>query len=125
MDFIGRGALTKLAQQIVAPDSKFTWKGQVSLGAPSRNLTFGFNQIEMTTMHGIHHLVKTRSLRNQYNDYWAIPDYENIGVAQYEADFYGNNVKTDDDYEGIKDIIKSKKGLWLQLLKRHHLIKLQ
>lgn len=120
MDFIGRGAMTKLAQKIVDPSAEFTWKGTVSLGA-TNDLKLGFKAVELNTVHGQHNLVQTRSLRNQYNDYWIVPDYENIGVAQYEADQYGNDVKKDDDYEGIKDTIKSKKGLWLQLLKKHHM----
>jgi hypothetical protein len=124
MDFMGRGAMTKLAQKIVDPAAEFTWKGQVSLGNTS-SLSLGFDAVEMNTVHGQHNLVATRSLRNQYNNYWAIPDYENIGVAEYSADFYGNNVKTDDDYEGVKDVIKSKKGLWMTLLKKHHLFILQ
>lgn len=121
MDFLGRSAMTKLAQKIVDPAATFTWKGQVSLGSPQRLLNLGFNAVEMNTVHGQHNLVQTRSLRNQYKNYWCIPDYENIGIAQYEADFYGNNVKTDDDYEGVKDVVKSKKGLKMILLKKHHL----
>ena len=124
MDFLGRGAMTKLAQKIVDSSAEWNWKGQVSISTPQR-LALGFNAVELNTVHGQHNLVQTRSLRNQYNNYWCIPDYENIGVAQYEADFYGNNVKVDDDYEGIKDVIKSKKGLWMTLLKKHHLYILQ
>lgn len=125
VDFIGRGALTLLAQKIVDPDASFTWKGQVSLSPPQMMLKLGFNALELNTIHGTHNITPTRSLRNQYNNYWLIPNYENIGIAQFEADQYLNNVKTDNDYEGVKDVIKSKKGLFMTLLKTHHMIVLK
>lgn len=123
--FIGRGALTKIAQKIASDTDKFNWKGKVTLGTAKTNVTFGFKQIEFQTPHGILYLVPTRSLRNQYNNYMIIPDYQNIGVAQFTADEYKNNVKTDNDYDGVKDTIKSRKGLWMQLLKRHHMMVLE
>jgi len=43
-------------------------------------------------------------------------------VAVFKPDEYKNNVKTDNDYDGVKDTIKSKKGLWMQLLKRQHMV---
>lgn len=125
VDFIGRGALTLLAQKIVDPDANFTWKGQVSLGSPQMMLKLGFKSLELNTIHGTHNLTPTRSLRNQYNNYWLVPNYENVGIAQFEADQYLNNVKTDNDYEGVKDVIKSKKGLFMTLLKTHHMIVLR
>lgn len=123
--FSARGALTKIAQKISTGDGEMTWKGQVTLSAPQRNLTLGFKQLELNTIHGTWHLVPTRSLRNQYNNYIIIPDQNNIGVAVFKADEYRNNVKTDNDYDGVKDTIKSKKGLWMQLLKRHHMVIMQ
>ena len=124
--FSGRGALTKIAQKIADTTAgSMTWKGQVTLADEGRNLNLGFRQIALETIHGIWHLVPTRSLRNQYNNYIAIPDAENIGVAVFKPDEYKNNVKTDNDYDGVKDTIKSKKGLWMQLLKRHHLVIMQ
>ena len=125
VDFVGRGALTLLAQKIVDPDANFTWKGQVTLSPPQMMLNLGFKSLELNTIHGTHNLTPTRSLRNQYNNYWLIPNYENIGVAQFEADQFLNNVKTDNDYEGIKDVVKSKKGLYMTLLKSHHMIVLK
>ena len=86
------------------------------------NLALGFKQLELATIHGIWHLVPTRSLRNQYNNYIVIPDHENIGVATFKPDEYKNDVKTDNDFDGVKDTMKSKKGLWMQLLKRHHMV---
>jgi hypothetical protein len=121
--FAGRGALTKIAQKvsdIAAPE--MTWKGQVTLGTPQSNLALGFRQLELSTVHGTWQLVPTRSLRNQYNNYIVIPDQNNIGVAVFEPDLYKNNVKTDNDYDGVKDVIRTKKGLWMQLLKRHHMV---
>jgi len=123
--FAGRGALTKIAQKITSGDDKMTWKGQVALGSAQRNLKLGFRQIELETIHGTWYLVPTRSLRNQYNNYIVIPDQNNIGVAVFKADEYKNNVKTDNDYDGVKDTIKAKKGLWMQLLKRHHMVIMQ
>lgn len=124
--FAGRGALTRMGQKIADTVSgDMSWKGQVTLADEGRNLTLGFRQIALETIHGIWHMVPTRSLRNQYNNYIAIPDAENIGVAVFKQDEYKNNVKTDNDYDGVKDTIKSKKGLWMQLLKRHHLLIMQ
>lgn len=120
--FIGRGALTKIAQKISDNKDKWNWVGKVSMDKPKLNLALGFKQILLETPHGTLYLVPTRSLRNQYNNYMVIPDQNNIGVAQLKPDEYKNNVKVDNDYDGIKDTIKSKKGLWMQLLKRHHMM---
>jgi len=119
MGFSGRGAITKLHQQVVSDDKKFGWKGKIQVGDERMN-TLGFSMRRLETPHGIIELVPTKSLRNQYNNWVLLPDLNNIGIAQFKADEYKNDVKKDNDYDGIKDVINGKYGLWMQLLKRHH-----
>lgn len=119
--FSGRTAITKIAQKVTDQKDKFNWVGKVQLGDTKVN-KLGFNMTEFETPHGILYIVPTRSLRNQYASHMAIPDLDNIGIAEFSPDEYKNNIKTDNGYDGVKDSIESMKGLWMTLLKRHHMI---
>jgi hypothetical protein len=119
--FSGRGAITKIAQKVTDQKDKFNWVGKVQLGDTKVN-KLGFNMTEFETPHGILYIVPTRSLRNQYNNYQVIPDLDNIGIAEFSPDEYKNDIKKDNGYDGVKDSIESMKGLWMTLLKRHHMI---
>jgi hypothetical protein len=121
MGFCGRGFITKLTQNIANDDKKFGWKGKIQVGDTKIN-SLGFDMRTLETPHGNIELVPTRSVRNQYNNYCLLPDLNNIGIAQFAPDEYANDVKKDNDYDGVKDTIKARKGLWMQLLKRHHAI---
>jgi len=119
--FSGRGAITKIAQKVTDQKDAFNWVGKVQLGDTKVN-KLGFNMTEFETPHGILYIVPTRSLRNQYNNYAVIPDLDNIGIAEFSPDEYKNDIKKDNGYNGVKDSIESMKGLWMTLLKRHHMI---
>lgn len=119
--FSGRTAITKIAQKVTDQKDKFNWVGKVQLGDTKVN-KLGFNMTEFETPHGILYIVPTRSLRNQYASHMAIPDLDNIGIAEFSPDEYKNNIKTDNGYDGVKDSIESMKGLWMTLLKRHHMM---
>ncbi len=122
--FVGRGAITTIAQQVANEDKKYGWKGKVQLGDTKWN-TLGFAMRALETPHGIIHLVPTKSLRNAYKNYMVIPNLNNIGIAQFSPDEYKNDIKKDNGYDGVKDSIESMKGLYMTLLKSHHMMVLQ
>lgn len=119
--FAGRGAITTIAQRVADGDKKFGWAGKFQLGDAKWN-TIGFSMRALETPHGVLWLVPTKSLRHAYNQTMVIPNLEHIGVAVFRPDEYKNNVKTDNDYDGVKDSIKSSKGIWMRLLKSHHMV---
>lgn len=122
MVFAGRGAITKLHQKIMNDSKKMGWLGKVQIGDAQWN-KLGFFMSELETPHGVFYLVPTRSLRYEYNNYMAIPHLEHCGIAEYVPVEYKNDVKKDNDYDGVKDVIKSFEGFHMTLLKSHQLIK--
>lgn len=119
--FSGRGAITKIHQKVSDSKDKYNWVGKVQVG-DTKISKLGFSLQEFETPHGILYIVPTKTLRNQYKNYIAIPDLDNAGIAEFSPVEYKNNIKTDNGYDGVKDSIEAMRGLWLTLLKRHHLI---
>lgn len=118
--FCGRTVMSIAVKQAASTDKKFGWLGKVEMGDQKWN-TLGFVVREMQTPHGIIYLTPTKSFRGDYAKKMIIPNLQHIGVMERRADQYRNDVKTDNDYEGVKDIIKGQKGLWFRLLKTHHM----
>jgi len=118
--FCGRSVMSLVTKQAASTDKKFGWLGKVEMGDQKWN-TLGFIVREMQTPHGIIYLTPTKSFRGDYAKKMIIPNLQHIGVMERRADQYRNDVKTDNDYEGVKDIIKGQKGLWFRLLKTHHM----
>ena len=83
----------------------------------------GFNIRIIDSPHGELHLVSTKALRDAYDSYMALPDHNYLFLAQFEPDTFKNNVKTDDDYGGIKDVYVADQGLGLELIEKHAIIK--
>lgn len=119
--FSGRGAITKVHQKVSDNKDKFNWVGKVQIGDTKIN-KLGFSMQEFETPHGILYIVPTKTLRNQYKNYMAIPDLDNIGIAEFSPVRYNNDIKKDDNYNGVKDSIEAMRGLWMTLKKRHHLL---
>ena len=119
--FSGRGHITTIAQKVADGDKKFGWMGKMQLGDAQWN-KIGFNMRALETNHGVLWLVPTKSLRNAYNNWQLIPNLDHIGIARFRPDEYKNDVKQDDDYDGVKDTMKCSKGLWMRLLKSHHIV---
>jgi len=119
--FSGRGAMSYWSK--LGTSNSFSGKSgwTVELNDFKQN-KLGFNVRTMETPHGLLYLVPTKALRHQYNNYMCIPDHEHMFLAQYEQDEFRNNIKTDDDYDGVKDVYRAKVGLGMDLIERHHMI---
>jgi len=118
--FCGRTVMSIVTKQAANTDKKFGWLGKVELGDQKWN-TLGFVVREMQTPHGIIYLTPTKSLRGTYAKTMAIPNLDFVGIMERRADQYRNDIKQDNDYEGVKDIIKGQKGLYFKLLKTQHM----
>jgi len=51
----------------------------------------------------------------------VLVDPAHIGQVVYRKTRIKFNVKTDDDYDGVKDNIRSDEGPWLDLIQKHSL----
>jgi hypothetical protein len=119
--FCGRGFLSEINKQVV--DKKFGFLGQVELEDYKIN-SLGFNVRNLHTPHGIIQLVPTRALDHEYNYTCLLPNDQAIGIREYKGWQYKTNIKTDNDYTGIKDVINYDAGLQMDLLPTHHMIQL-
>jgi hypothetical protein len=118
--FCGRPVMSIITVNAANSDKKFGWLGKVELGDQTWN-KLGFFVRELQTPHGVIYLTPTKSLRDQYKKTMIIPNLDHIGIMERRADEYRNDVKKDNDYEGVKDVIKGQQGLWMRLLKTHHM----
>jgi hypothetical protein len=108
----------------VIDGAKFGFKGQVQLGDMSIN-GLGFNVRDLFTPFGRIQLIPTKALDNEYGGYCLLPNDQAIGIAEYEPWQYLTNIKTDNNYNGVKDVINYDAGLRMNLLPTHHIIVLQ
>lgn len=117
--FCGAGALSYWSQ--VSTDGfvgNSGWK--VQLDAMQRN-DYGFNIRTLMTPHGLVDLVHAPVLRGPYNNYMVVVDPDNVGMTQFRPDKYMTNIKTENAYDGIKDMWFSDCGLWINLIETHSL----
>jgi hypothetical protein len=98
---------------------KSGWK--VKIGE-SRTNSLGFNVRTLETPHGNLHLVPTKALYGAYSSYMLCPDVNNLFRATYRADKYMANVKTENAYDGVKDVIRGDEGIGYSLIESHKLI---
>ncbi len=84
----------------------------------------GFNVREMQTPSGVLHMVPTKALRYQYENYMAVPDHNHIAQVVQEQDTFKHDIKKEDDYDGIKDVYRGKAGISMDLIENHSLIKI-
>lgn len=122
--FCAPGAMSywsKLSNTSNSFSGKSGWKVTLS---DSRLNSLGFNVRLLETPHGILHLVPTKAMRGRYNNYMVIVDHNNLFHATYRPDEFKNDVKKDDDYDGVKDVYKGDSGIGVTLQEAHQLIKI-
>jgi len=94
---------------------------QVSISDLQRDrLKFHFKWLE--TPHGLIKLVMSPALRYEYNNHMLILDDDNISLTQYRKMYYATNIKTENNYDGVKDEYFSDEGVKINLLKSHKLV---
>lgn len=120
--FCGYGFMAEIAKKVV-DGKKFGFLGKVQLGDNQVN-ALGFNVRNLFTPFGTIQLIPTKALANEYENYCLLPNQDAIGLMQYEAMEYKTNIKTDNDYNGVKDVMNYDVGLRMNLLPTHHLIRL-
>ena len=81
----------------------------------------GINVREMLTPSGIIRLVYDPALKNIPKGTMVVVDPAHIGQVIYRKTRIKFNVLTDDDYDGVKDNIRSDEGPWLDLIQKHSL----
>jgi hypothetical protein len=117
--FCGAGALSYWSQ--VSTDGfvgNSGWK--VQLDTMKKN-DLGFNIRTLETPHGIIELVHAPVLRGPYNNYMVVVDEDNVGMTQFRPDKYMTNIKTENAYDGLKDMWFSDCGMWINLIETHSL----
>ena len=112
------GEIAKLVQ-----NKAFGFVGQVQLGDNMIN-GLGFDVRNLHTPFGTIQLVPTKALANEYEYTCLLPNDQAIGLREYEPWQYLTNIKTDNNYTGVKDVINYDAGLQMNLLPTHHMIQL-
>ncbi len=79
----------------------------------------GLNVRELIAPSGMIRLVFDPSLKNEPNGTMVVVDPAHIGQVVYRKTRIKFNVKTDNDYDGVKDNIRSDEGPWLDLIQKH------
>jgi hypothetical protein len=117
----GPGAMSYWSKLDSNIHAKSGWSVKIS---EPRLSALGFNIRVLETPHGILHLVPTKALKYQYNKYMLVIDHNHLFKATYDSMQFKNNVKTDNNYHGVKDVYESDEGVGIQLIKAHQLFKI-
>ena len=117
--FCGYGFLGAISKTIMGDDFKFS--GQFQMGDMKVN-TLGFNVRNLLTPFGTVQLIPMKSLDNEYKNYCLLPNDQGMKIREYEAWEYLTNIKTDNNYNGVKDVINYDAGVQLSLLPTHHIL---
>lgn len=120
--FCGFGFLGEIAKMV--KNEAFGFVGQVQLGDQMIN-SLGFDARNLHTPFGVIQLMPTKALSNEYEYTCLLPNDQAIGVREYEPWEYLTNIKTDNNYTGVKDVINYDAGLQMNLLPTHHIINLK
>ncbi len=120
--FCGYGFLTEMAKKCV-DGKKFGFLGKVDMDKMGEN-ALGFDVRNMYAPGGTMQLIPTKALSNEYEYYALLPNQNALGLMEYESMAYKTNIKTDNDYNGVKDVINYDVGLRMNLLPTHQLIRL-
>jgi hypothetical protein len=81
----------------------------------------GFNFKNLITPHGQLQLVYAPALRGPYRNTMLVIDPADLKYKMYRAPRFKANVKTDDDYDGVKDVFFSDEGIGMTLIEKHSL----
>lgn len=116
--FCGAGALSYWSK--VDGTTGFVGKSgfSVQLNTMQRS-SLGFDFREIITPHGVLQLVYAPALRGPYSNYMVIVDPAELKYVQYRPSKFMANVKTDNAYDGVKDLYFSDEGLGVTLIEKH------
>lgn len=121
--FCGAGALSYWAK--MSNDSGFIkksgWTIQLSK-AETNSLGFAVSTID--TPHGGLKLVFAPGLRGIYNKHMVVIDSAKLFLAEYRPFKYKTNIKTDNGYDGVKDMWMADMGLGIEMIEAHSLFKI-
>jgi hypothetical protein len=77
----------------------------------------------LETPFGLSRLIFTPSLKREYQNYMISATPENMFHAVYRPLRYFTNIKTDNNYDGIKDEYFSDEGIGISLIESHSIVK--
>lgn len=114
----GPGAMSYWSK--VDSEAGFAKKSGFSVQIDSMSRSeLGFNFRRLITPHGILELIYDPSLRGPYRNTMLVVDPANLFLAQYRPEAFMANVKTDNAYDGVKDLWFSDEGVGITLIERH------
>lgn len=122
MAFVGGTVLSFFSKVSAAGGFLKNTGASIELG-PWEKGPFGYNVRVLETPHGTINLVNAPLFRGRYNGYMLIVDPQYLFRVKYRPDVYKTNVKTEDDYDGIKDIFRSDCGIGFTMPEYHSLWK--
>jgi hypothetical protein len=82
---------------------------------------WGFNYRRLITPHGNLRLVPTPVLRGPYSKTMVVVDDSDFELRQYRPFVFKTNVKTDNAYDGVKDLYFSDEGVAISMIEKHSL----
>jgi len=93
-------------------------KWKVEISDFSRG-SLGFNIRTLVTPHGLVELFWDPALSGPYHNTMMIYDPDHVSRVVYRNQSYRTNIKTDNDYDGIKDSFFADEGLRMNLIEAH------
>lgn len=103
-------------------------KGSLKSGFPIRlsdmktdKLGYFFKYLE--TPFGISRLIYTPSFKREYRNLMLKVTPENLFIGEYRPFKYETNIKTDNAYDGVKDLMTTDMGLGMTLIESHAAVK--
>lgn len=116
--FCGAGALSYWSK--VDGTTGFAGKSGFSVQIQQmQRSSLGFDFRELITPHGVLQIVYAPALRGPYTNYMVIVDPAELKYVQYRPSKFMANVKTDNAYDGVKDLYFSDEGLGITLIEKH------
>lgn len=109
------------------------WSKMTYARSPKNNWTvqfsptmekFGINIRQLETPHGILNIAKSDALKFEYKKYMIVVDDRYVSYNEFRPTSYKTNIKTDDAYDGRKDVYFSDAGLGLTHIKTHARLKI-
>lgn len=117
----GPGAISFWSKLTYARSPKNNWTVQFS---PQSTDSFGVNIRKLETPHGVLNITKSDALKFEYNKYMIVVDDRYVSYNEFRPTKYQTNVKTDNAYDGRKDLYFSDAGLGLTHIKTHARVKI-
>lgn len=115
----GPGALSYWSNMAFANEQG--WQVNIS---DSKKDSIGWTIKTLETPHGDLKLKKDMGLKFEYNKYMLVPDEKRLSLYEYRPTKFQANIKTDNAYDGEKDLYFSQVGLGMTHIKTHNIIKI-